>query len=122
MGRRSPILTPVVVLLLLVACSGHSGEDAALAAKIERAFVLAHPDVPLDQTARFYVRQPDSTVWGVYYAPTVSGETLAGRPGAIVWTTRDGLPDVSDGGCFLINVIFDLRADGLREVACNDPG
>ena len=122
MGRLLPTPIAAVALLLLTACSGRSAEDAGLAAKIERTFALAHPDVPLDQTARFYVRQPDSTVRGVYYVPDDSGETLAGRPGTVVWTTSDSLPDVSDGGCFVINVIFDVRADRLREVACYGPG
>ena len=93
--------------------------DFALANEIERQVGATRPDIPLQRYARFYARVDDETVAGVYAYANEGYEPIAGRAGEIVWTSREALPVIHDGGCTVLSINFDVRTNRLTRLECN---
>jgi len=107
----------LLVPLALGGCAQDRISDKALAAEIEAQVRSRHPDVRLEQYARFYARAPDGMVEAIFvYA--YEGFPL-GRAGQSVWVRPGALPKVNDGGCSVINIRYSIAAHALRSIACN---
>jgi hypothetical protein len=90
-----------------------------IAAKIELLVVASHPDLSLKRFARFYAREGDSSITGIYLFANEGQQPIEGKAGEVTWTTPDKLPAVEDGGCSVVTVKYDLRHDRLTGVECN---
>jgi hypothetical protein len=111
-----------VALLTVIAagCAPSAPTNEAVAGEIERQVQAAYPGLPLDRYARFYARLDNGTVEGVFsYAGEEGYEISGSRAGEVLWTNRDDLPIIHDGGCTVISITFDARAKELIHAYCN---
>lgn len=119
---RALLLT---VVAFLSACSNSDERKSAETMdKIEKLIVLPEGAAALDQYARYYV-QKEGKVYALYdtplpYMPVESGLPL--KAGQREWLGENqDLPVVLDGGCNVIDVVFDLNAQEFERNECNGP-
>jgi hypothetical protein len=90
--------------------------------EIEQHVHLPATAANLDQYARYYA-QHGSRVVGIYIM-TVVPNTRADLPtGQARWIADENdLPEIMDGGCSMIRVVYDPRAKTIESVGCNGYG
>jgi hypothetical protein len=74
----------------------------------------------LNRYARFYSKLENGTVEGVYSWAGEQGFEISGRrAGEVLWTRREDLPVIHDGGCTVISIGFDVKTKQLTRMECN---
>lgn len=83
---------------------------------IEQQVHLPKDAVALDRYSRFYTEANSGEVIGTYVAGAQSGLPVGQRR----WV-KDiyHLPAIDDGGCFIVNVIFDPKTKKVTRASCN---
>jgi hypothetical protein len=121
MNRIVPLraMTSLALIGSLIACASGDRDHDDLAADIERQVVAAHPDVHLERFARFYAHDGEGSVTAIYLFANEGHEPIIGKVGERRWTAREKLPLVNDGGCWVINVKYNVPRHQLVSVECN---
>lgn len=120
-------------------------EHARVVREIDTAIVLPEKALPLDKYARYFSLRPDGKVAAFYTAyvrddspkpadygcsEMTENDTLVDVPcgpddrpraGDKRWVPYNEMPDASDGGCSIINVVYDPSAHRVEKVSCNGP-
>lgn len=112
--------------------------------RIDEALVLPAKALPLQKYARYYAqkadgniaifltaytdRQPRSADYGCSEmlkngaSKDVPCEPVTEpKAGERHWITIERMPDASDGGCSIINAVYDPSAQRIVELQCNGP-
>ena len=110
---------PMLAVASLGAGCAPAEDPEALAAEIERQVVATHPDFSMERFARFYARESDGSITGVYLFANEGRQPPEGKTGEVKWTTRDKLPVVYDGGCAVVTVRYHLERKRLAGAECN---
>ena len=141
------VIAAVSLLGALQGCtSSPPSAEAELMDKIERQVKLPAGAEPLARYARYYALDRQGQVLGVYLIPFSydigpddgCSEVTANfelkdtscppeasqvhnlKAGQRRWLARDkGLPVVNDGGCSVVNVVFDRQKGTVEDVFCN---
>lgn len=95
------------------------GVDMATARRIEAKVVLPERAQTLDHYARFYWREagaPEGIVNG-YYVGT-DNPPFPTWPKSGIHLEKPNL-GVADGGCFVMNLTYDIRTDTIVTIRCN---
>jgi hypothetical protein len=114
-------LIPPIALLLLSACStAEERQHSRLMDKIEQQVRLPTGSRPLGEYARYYAfdkRGRVSAIFTTFLEPDY--ESLNLPAGQRRWVSAEGkLPGISDGGCGVVEVLFDPTTDEVR-AECN---
>ena len=96
------------------ASPGPTAEQAAIMDRIEREVRLPAGAGPLGAYERYYALHQDDRGTRVVAAIYVRGGTPGRR-----WVEETGQPMIADGGCDVIEVIYDLTTQRIQTVACN---
>lgn len=103
----------LVLSALLAGCSAAESEGVlpvrAEIERIERSLTLPRGAAPLIAYRRFYWLDDDKII-GLF--------TRWGEPGVEV-VTADRAPAVNDGGCDVVNVVYERSEGRVLEVSCN---
>jgi hypothetical protein len=95
------------------------GVDAATAQKIERQLRLPDGARPVDRYARFYYVDHDTPAGMVSgWFVGVDNPPMPAWPRAGVHLEKPTV-GVDDGGCFVISLTYDPKADRISEIRCN---
>lgn len=89
--------------------------EAALANEIESQVAMPKGAGPLKDYSRFYAEAPAGKIVGLYIRGG-SGDLPAG---ARRWVRFDALPGIDDGGCSVVNIVFDLATRKVEKAFCN---
>ncbi len=113
--------------------------------EIDAVIVMPEKALPLDKYARFFSLRPDGKVVGFYTAyvrdegpksadygcsELTKNDTLVDVPcepddrpraGDKHWVRYNEMPGASDGGCSIINVVYDRTVRRVEEISCNGP-
>jgi hypothetical protein len=114
-----PFAAPITLLLLTAGATPEARRQDAIMDRIERAVRLPDGAEPLAAYARYYGIS-GGRVEAIYVLPSIGlsqGALAAGRR-RWVGDVRQ-LPGISDGGCAVVEVRFDLTAGRIERVACN---
>jgi hypothetical protein len=110
----------IIGALAFLAASGFfKSSDSALASKIERRVIAAHPDFDFARYARFYSRDNTGFVSGIYLFANEGYEPYYGKTGHSYWVSQSDLPVIDDGGCSVINVTYNSLTKTLISFTCN---
>lgn len=113
--------------------------------RIDGAFVLPPKALPLQEYARYYARRPDGKIGVFLTAYTYQGPRPADygcsemlingtsrevpcdpdtepKAGERHWINIDRMPEANDGGCSIINAIYNPSAHRIVGLRCNGPG
>lgn len=108
------------LLLLLGSCSGERDAHSEDIRKIESRLTLPDGTGPLSSYARYYA--PDgSQVLAVFVAGADEGDPQINLPiGRTRWVSSPAaLPKVFDGGCSIVNIVWNKSTQTVEEVYCN---
>jgi hypothetical protein len=132
-------------IALLLACSqSTAGRHETLMDRIDGALVLPAKALPLQKYARYYAQKNDGTIAIFLTAYTYQGPHRVAygcseimkngaskevpcdpatepKAGERHWLTIERMPDASDGGCSIINAVYDPSAQRIVELHCNGP-
>jgi hypothetical protein len=113
-------LAMATAVLILPSCisqtvASQADREAALADEIEAKVVMPVGASFLNGYARFYAATPAGKIVGLYFRGVSDGL----EPGARRWVPAKALPGVDDGGCAVVNVVFDVRTRKVEQAACN---
>lgn len=110
-------IRPIFAPLLLAACgAAENPRQAATMDVIEQQVRLPKDALALDRYSRFYTAAKSGEVIGTYVAGAHNDLPVGQRR----WV-KDiyHLPAIDDGGCFIVNVIFDPKTNKVTQAACN---
>jgi hypothetical protein len=79
---------------------------------IERQVRLPARAHPLSDYTRYYHRKGDKVI----------GRYLLREPKGRRWARKEDVPAAMDGGCSVVNVIFDAATQKIERVFCNGVG
>jgi hypothetical protein len=105
--------------LLLVSCNVRPSNDLAIAHEIEIQVTKRVPEMNLKHQARFYAHSKAGRIVAVYLYGTDTDTAIVGTPGTSVWVTEENLPQVMDGGCSVVHIVFDTKSQKIDELHCN---
>ena len=108
------------LLIIASACSQSSeGGHIALMDAIDRRIVMPPKAHPLREYARYYARRPDGKI-AIFFNGYVD---MAATPkaGERQWIDARSMPEASDGGCWIINAVYDPSTDRFDKMRCNGP-
>lgn len=77
---------------------------------------------PLDRYVRYYSGEwvdGARRVRGVFLVASIAALTQRGGVTGIRVVTSDDLPDISDGGCGVIELEYDVASDHVISLACH---
>jgi hypothetical protein len=140
-------VTAAIMLMLSGCASGEERQQEALMERIEAQVRLPAGARQLHEYARYYALRENGHVEGVYRiprgqprpdesceelmpnftsvevpCPDTEGALPEVPAGERLWVDDyRNLPFISDGGCTIVNVLFDRTSGRIREVACNGP-
>lgn len=106
--HRLMLLAPIA----LIAAAPADSHDAMMTV-IESKVVMPAGAEPLDHYARYYATLGDGTVTATYLA--LDKRDKPGRQ----WVTPEKLPLVFDGGCGVVRVSYDPKAQRVTRIRCN---
>lgn len=133
----------IPLVLLHSACSAHQDEHARIASAIDAALTLPKGALSADSYARYYTVRPDGKIHVIYTASVrddapkpadygcsevTADFTLVDvpcppddRPKAKqqLWVSNSEMPAYDDGGCSIINVIYNPESQQVEKAACN---
>lgn len=131
---------------LLSACSQlAASRHEALMDRIDGALVLPAKARPLREYARYYAQRPDGKIAVFLTAYTYAGPRPADygcsemlvngasnevpcdpitepQAGERHWIDIERMPEASDGGCSIINAVYNPSAQRTVSLRCNGPG
>jgi hypothetical protein len=84
----------------------------ALMDAIENQVKLPGGSAPLDQYNRSYAYPGDGTVVGVYI-------NLSGRQPGRSWVSNTELPQIADGGCSVVTILYSPKTNHVTDAMCN---
>ena len=126
MDRKRTFVISAVMALSLVSCGVDSREhqaspsqDAALVEKIEKQVFTRKADLDLRRYVRLYSHDGPDNVNGTYFYEGIGGLPSKWRSGKRYWVEPNAIPIVSDGGCAVINVLYNIPSETLVFVSCN---
>ena len=106
------------VTILVSACTSQPKSQGQAETREESTIRLLENQVtlplgayPLNRYDRFYAFT-DAKVKAIYKIPR-------GRSGNVHIVEEDRLPIKFDGGCGVVNIIFDTRTNAFEEIVCN---
>ncbi len=114
-------LTVIPILLLLVACSSATErQQRQTMQQIEQRVQLPSGAENLEKYARYYAMD-GSRVVGIYITIVDPQNKYYNLPiGQHRWIKdRRSLPSISDGGCMVVNVLYDSAAQKVEQASCN---
>lgn len=137
-------LSSIIPLVLLQSsCADDRDENARMASAIDAALTLPDGAAPIDSYARYYSVRPDGKIQATYvvaasedapkpadYGCTeiTSDDQLkdipcpaddSPRAGDQRWVNSDEIPIVDDGGCLIINILYDPSSNRVEAADCN---
>ncbi len=92
-----------------VAVASPGARETALMDRIEAAIVLPPPHKVSGYSRSYAWSKGGSKVVAVY----------DGGENERKWVREDELPLIADGGCYVINVVYDVRTAKIESVRCN---
>ena len=99
-----------LLAFILGGCSQHpTDEHGVVMDAIESNLRLPRDAKPLRDYGRYYYRDGGKVV-GVY----VSGDESGRR-----WVMKSKAPIIMDGGCGVVNVVFDVASRQVESISCN---
>jgi hypothetical protein len=107
--------------IALAGCSGSSQvEQQKTIRLIESKIRLPKAAYKIEKYARYYAKENDK-VTGVYVITVDPSNKFYDLPiGGSRWIDDyRNLPSISDGGCQIVNVIYDLAKHDVEKVFCN---
>jgi hypothetical protein len=116
--RGMKMIPILLVASLLCACRTTPDKGDVMAAEIERQVAVKLKGIRYDQYARYYAASAKDEILAVFL---FSGDTkdIFERPGGKrYWVQEDQLPKVTDGGCSVINVTYNIKIGRVREASC----
>lgn len=136
-------IRPLSLLPLCLSCTAYQGGHSQLIREIDAAVVVPKDAQPLRKYAGYFAIRPDGKIEVFYDADVRDGihrwptegcseiahdDTLVDVPcglddrpvsGERRWVNYDDMPDAADGGCSIINVVYDPTAHRVTSVFCN---
>ena len=114
-------LTIAAAMAALTSCMSQAvpsqaDRETALADEIESKVVMPEGAAPLQEYARVYAKRPDGRIAGSY---VLNPEPGGNKPGTRNWVSLQELPILLDGGCAIVNIVFDLETRTVEEASCN---
>ena len=88
---------------------------AALADEIESQVAMPKGAGSLKDYSRFYAGAPAGKIVGLY----IRGGNGDLPSGARRWVRLEALPGIDDGGCSVVNIVFDLATRKVEKEVCN---
>ena len=103
--------------------------SAALVQEIEGKLKLPPGASPFERYSRFYT-EFDFSGRDIVMGQLVDNRLIKGYythlgkpvPPALTRGLEGVLQPIADGGCIVVNVLYDVRAKAPQAVVCNDPG
>lgn len=92
-----------------------ANRETALVDEIESQVAMPKGSGPLKDYARFYAEAPAGKIVGLY----IRGGNGNLPSGARRWVRFEALPSIDDGGCSVVNIVFDLTTRKVEQVVCN---
>lgn len=110
-------LNAAITALLLIGCaSDEEREHASLMDEVEQRVRLPDGSQPLNEYARYYAIDGQGRVVAIY-TTFVEPDLPAGQRR---WVgDQSKLPGISDGGCGVVNVLFNPATRKVEEAFCN---
>ncbi|WP_426264988.1 hypothetical protein [Sphingomonas sp. PWP1-2] len=113
-------LLPSLLLIMASACSqSPDGGHIALMDAIDRRLVMPPKAHPLREYARYYARRQDGKI-AIFLTAYVNMPSTP-EAGERRWIDLRLMPDASDGGCGIINAVYDPSVDRVDQIRCNGP-
>jgi hypothetical protein len=115
-------LIPPIAVLLLSACStAEERQHSQLMDQIEKQVRMPAGSRPLAEYARYYAFDKRGRVVAIYTTlREPSYESLNLPAGQRRWVSHeDRLPGISDGGCGVVEVLFDPATEQVTRAECN---
>ena len=114
--------TAVAVALAAMAATTHAGDllqpgdlppTVEVIAQLERVLILPRGAYPLTKYTRHYATvRHDGRIM-------VQGVFVGGRSNVVIEKSESDLPGILDGGCHVINILYDLQAHKIVQAFCN---
>jgi hypothetical protein len=111
MGRRT---VQIVSIAFLLGCALPTETEDQFLDTIERSIEMPSGAKPLWQYSRSY--------FYIGGGRKVMGVLTTIRPPGRRWVAQNPGPFVSDGGCTIVTVTFDVRTSRVEDVQCNGVG
>jgi hypothetical protein len=119
---NSTWLSVPLITFALFGCGVGDGSqnDAALVTAIEKQMRDQHPEFDLRHYTRIYTRDDIGNVDATYILKSTGGLPSKWKSGRAIWANPgDEIPEVSDGGCGVIRLRYNVPSQFLVSVSCN---
>jgi hypothetical protein len=110
----------IAVALLVAGCSSpEERRNGAIMHRLEQGVQLPKGARPLSAYARYYAFAPTGDVEALYLIPSLD-EASPLKAGQRRWVVDSGhFPVATDGGCWVISLLFDAKTGEAKSVECN---
>ncbi|WP_162892384.1 hypothetical protein [Blastomonas fulva] len=123
---RTRTLPLLMMAFGLVNCSGGDtsnqtslSRNVALVESIEKQVLARHAHFDLRRYARLYTHTSAGNVEGTYFFPGIGGLPSKWEGGKSYWVKANEVPAAYDGGCAVINLLYNVPSETLVFVSCN---
>jgi hypothetical protein len=113
----------LIATFLLSACSAaEERQHSQLMDQIEKQILMPAGSRPIAEYARYYAFDKKGRVIAIYTTWIEPDDASLNLPtGQRRWVSDEGhLPGISEGGCGVVEVLFDPATDEVKRAECNE--